>query len=293
MDRLTSMAVFTKVAEANSFSAAARALGMSQATASKHVQMLESWLGARLLNRTTRRVRMTEIGEGFYAQCTRILEEIEDSKLSARQQSRLRGSLRIAAPVCFGSTELGPILHEFGQLHPAIQLDVFITDRLVDPLEDGVDLSLRLNGEPGPGLRISEIANLPSVLCAAPRYLAGRGAVARPEDLREHACLHDRHLFPSGWRLGNSDSAPDPRVSFTMAANNALFLREAAISGAGVLLTPEFVVRSDIAAGRLVTLLPHWPGPAILLSAAVPANRKFSAKIATILGHLAERMAGR
>lgn len=291
MDRLTSMAVFAKVVEANSFSAAARMLGISQATASKHVQMLEAWLGARLLNRTTRRVGMTAIGESFHAQCTRILDDIDEARNASKNETNLRGPLRIAAPVCFGSTKLGPILRGFARTHAAVTLDVFLSDRAVDPLEEGFDVTIQFGTAQGPGLVVRRLALLPHVLCAAPAYLSGRAAPAAPEALEHHICLLDRQLFPQGWRFNGVSGGSAPLLSYQIAANSALALREAAAGGAGVLLAPEFCVQADLAEGRLVRLLPEWSTPPLELSVAFPAARQLSGKTREIVAYLADHAA--
>jgi DNA-binding transcriptional LysR family regulator len=291
MDRLTSMAVFAKVVEANSFSAAARMLGISQATASKHVQMLETWLGARLLNRTTRRVGMTAIGESFHAQCTRILDDIDEARNASKNETNLHGPLRIAAPVCFGSTKLGPILRGFARMHAAVTLDVFLSDRVVDPLEEGFDVAIQLGAGQGTGLLVRRLALLPYVLCAAPAYLAGRGTPAAPEALAHHVCLLDRQLFPEGWRFIGLNGGSAPPLAYQVVANSALILREAAAEGAGVLLAPEFCVQADLAEGRLVRLLPEWSAPPLELSAAFPAARQLSAKTREIVAYLAAHAA--
>jgi len=138
VDRLTSMTVFAKVASARSFSGAARELGISQATVSKHVQTLEDWFGARLLHRTTRRVALTDAGEGFFVQCSRILEEMEAARTAARPEAPVRGTMRITAPVVFGSTRLGPLVVDFLEQHPEVSMHVELSDRSVDLIEEGV-----------------------------------------------------------------------------------------------------------------------------------------------------------
>lgn len=291
MDRLTSMAVFARVVEANSFSAAARMLGISQATASKHVQMLEAWLGARLLNRTTRRIGMTEIGESFYAQCTRILEDIDDARNASKNETNLRGTVRLAAPVCFGSIKLGPILYGFARLHPSVTMEVFLSDRPVDPLEDGFDVAIRFGAEAGAGSIVRRLAALPSLLCASPAYLDAHPRPATTGDLSNHVCLLDRQLFPDGWRFVGANGGSAPRISYAIAANNVLLLREAAVAGAGVLLAPEFAVQREIADGRLVRLLPEWSVLPLEVCAAFPASRQLSAKIRGLAGYLADHLA--
>ena len=146
------MAVFAKVASTRSFSGAARELGISQATASKHVQTLEDWLGARLLHRTTRRVALTEAGEGFFVQCARILEDMEAARSAVRSESPVRGSMRITASVVFGSTRLGPLVSDFLHQHPELTLNVELSDRSVDLIEEGYDLAIRAGAAGGTGL---------------------------------------------------------------------------------------------------------------------------------------------
>src|SRR5579863_6122025 len=143
VDRLTSMTVFARVASTRSFSGAARELGISQATASKHVQTLEDWLGVRLLHRTTRRVALTDAGESFFAQCSRILDDMEAARSAAKPEAPVRGSLRITAPVVFGSTRLGPLVVDFLHQHPELSLNVELSDRSVDLIEEGYDLGIR------------------------------------------------------------------------------------------------------------------------------------------------------
>lgn len=176
MDRVTSMEVFARVVTARSFSAAARELGISQATASKHVQMLEGWIGGRLLNRTTRRVSLTGIGEHFFAHCTRILEDVEAARHSGKPDARLRGSLRVSAPVAFGSTRFGALAMEFMELNEELSLNVILSDRPVDVIQDGYDLALRIalsgtDPDPESGLVTQSVARVNFVICAAPAYL--------------------------------------------------------------------------------------------------------------------------
>lgn len=151
VDRLTSMTVFAKVASARSFSGAARELGISQATVSKHVQTLEDWFGARLLHRTTRRVALTDAGEGFFLQCSRILEEMEAARTAARPEAPVRGTMRITAPVVFGSTRLGPLVVDFLEQHPEVSMHVELSDRSVDLIEEGYDLGIRTAPPAGAG----------------------------------------------------------------------------------------------------------------------------------------------
>ncbi len=291
MDRLTSMAVFTRIVEASSFSGAARSLGISQATASKHVQMLEEWLGARLLNRTTRRVGMTEIGKSFYAQCTQILADIDDAKRASKSEIALRGSLRVAVAICFGSTLFGALLHGFTAENPELTIEVFLTDRAIDPQEDGFDLSIRFGVDAMTGAVVRRLAVFPQSLCASPEYLSGREWPEDPVDLVGHRCLLDQLLHPAGWQFIGPAGRVAPRLSYVITANNVLLLRDAALAGAGICMIPDFAVGPDFAAGRLVRLMPEWKVPVLELSAIIPAGRQASAKILALTGYVAERLA--
>src|SRR5262249_44102298 len=189
VDRLTSMTVFAKVASARSFSGAARELGISQATASKHVQTLEEWLGVRLLHRTTRRVALTDAGEGFFMQCSRILEDMEAARSAAKPEAPVRGTMRITAPVVFGSTRLGPLVVNFLHQHPELSLNVELSDRSVDLIEEGYDLAIRASPSAGAGLVSWPLMPLEYVLAAAPIYLDRHGTPERPADLVQHHCI--------------------------------------------------------------------------------------------------------
>src|SRR3954447_12306497 len=180
------MTVFAKVAMTRSFSGAARELGISQATASKHVQTLEDWLGARLLHRTTRRVALTDVGEGFFVQCSRILEDMESARSAAKPEAPVRGSMRITAPVVFGSTRLGPLVVDFLQQHPELTLNVELSDRSVDLIEEGYDLAIRTGPVTGAVLVAWRLMPLNFVLCAAPTYLTRHGVPATPAELSGH-----------------------------------------------------------------------------------------------------------
>lgn len=297
MDRLTSMTVFSRVAATRSFSAAARELGISQATASKHVQMLESWLGARLLNRTTRRVSLTEIGETFHAQCIRILEDLEAASHVGRLDARLRGTLRFTAPVSIGSTLLGPLLVAFMQQNPNLALNVTLVDRPVDVIEEGYDLAFQVvDGHAThaevPGMVLQQVMPLPYTVCAAPSYLAQAGTPAIPADLAHHVCLTDNHHPGNIWHFSGVEGEIEVPVPGRLKCDNGLMRREAARAGAGVLLAPAILLADDIAAGRLVPLLPDYRAQVSTLFAICPASRVALPKLRSLVGFLTARLAG-
>ncbi len=286
MDRLTSMTVFARVAAARSFSSAARELGISQATASKHVQMLERWLGARLLERTTRRVALTDAGEAFLGQCSRILEDIDEAASIARPQMTLRGSLRLAASVEFGSRLLGPPLAEFVETHPELAVSVDLFNRPVELIEEGYDVAIRIE----PRYRLDVVAfrlmPLRYVVCAAPAYVERRGLPGAPADLTSHRCIVGMAPTDAVWRFSGADGTAEVAVQGNLTINSAMLRRDAALAGAGVMRCADFLVENDIAEGRLVRLLEGYSLEAKELYATCPTARAASPKIRSLIAHL-------
>ena len=290
MDRLTSMTVFAKVASARSFSGAARELGISQATASKHVQTLEDWLGVRLLHRTTRRVALTDVGESFFVQCSRILEDMETARSVAKPEANVRGSMRITAPVVFGSTRLGPLVVDFLHQHPELSLNVELSDRSVDLIEEGYDLAIRTSPTTGAGLIAWPLMPLDYVLCAAPSYLARHGVPTVPADLSTHHCITGTDTTGASWRFTGSDGPTDVPIYGRLQVNNAMLRCDAARAGAGVLLCADYLVDGDFANGRLVRLLPDHTPAGSTLHAVSPAYRAGSPKVRSLVNHLASQL---
>jgi DNA-binding transcriptional LysR family regulator len=295
MDRMASMASFTKVVGAGSFSAAAREMEVSQALVTKQIQDLESWLGARLLNRTTRRLSLTEVGTAFYERAARILEALEEAKNAAGAlQTAPRGRLRINAPVSFGLLHLAPVVTDFLQRFPDVSVELLVNDRLVDLLEGEFDVGVRIGRLRDSSLIARRIAPIRLAVCAAPGYLARRGMPRTPDDLARHDCLEYTYFESRGeWRLLD----PDDReivvpVSGRYLANNADVLRTAAIAGGGIVLLPTFVVGEDLRAGRLVRLLPDHPPPEQGLHALYPPGRHLSAKVRSFVDFLIDRFGG-
>jgi DNA-binding transcriptional LysR family regulator len=283
------MAVFSRVATTRSFSGAARELGISQATASKHVQMLENWLGVRLLHRTTRRVALTEAGQDFFLQCSRILEEMEAARSAAKHQAPVRGNMRIAAPVGFGSARLGPLVVEFMQRNPELSLNIELSDRQVDIIEEGYDLAIRTGLADGPGLTSWRLMPLDYVLCAAPVYLARHGVPRTPAELRGHHCIAGTDL-PGSWRFDGPEGETEVPIYGRLQVNNAMLRRDAARAGAGILLCADYLVAEDFANGRLVRLLPAHKPAGSALHAVSPAYRAASPKVRSLVNHLTAQL---
>ena len=295
MDRMSSMAAFTKVVGASSFSAAAREMQVSQALVTKQIQELESWLGARLLNRTTRRLSLTEVGTAFYERAARILDAVEEAKDAAGAlQTVPRGRLRINAPVSFGLLHLAPAITDFLERFPDVSVEMLVNDRVVDLLEGGFDVGVRIGRLRDSSLIARKIAPIRLVVCAAPDYLARRGAPKTPDDLTKHDCLEYTYFESRGeWRLldPNGKEIVVP-VSGRYLANNADVLRTTAIAGGGVILCPTFIVGDDLRAGRLTRLLPNYPPPEQGLHALYPPGRHLSAKVRSFVDFLIARFGG-
>jgi len=295
MDRMASMAAFTKVVGAGSFSAAAREMQVSQALVTKQIQELESWLGARLLNRTTRRLSLTEVGTAFYDRAARILEAVEEAKGAAGAlQTVPRGRLRINAPVSFGLIQLAPAVTQFLERYPDVSIEMLVNDRVVDLLEGGFDVGVRIGRLRDSSLIARRIGPIRLAICAAPEYLARHGVPKTPDDLASHNCLEYTYFESRGeWRLldsaGTEIAVP---VSGRYLANNADVLRSTAIAGGGIILVPTFLVGEDLRSGRLVRLLPNYPPPEQALHALYPPGRHLSAKVRTFVDFLVARFGG-
>ena len=295
MDRMAGMAVFTKVVGAGSFSAAARGMNLSQAYVTKQIQELESWLGARLLNRTTRRLSLTEVGSGFYDRCMRILDAIEEARSAAGAlQTVPRGRLRINAPVSFGLLHLAPAVTEFLETYPDVSIEMLVNDRVVDLLEGEFDVGVRIGRLRDSSLIARRIAPIRLAICAAPAYLARHGAPKTPDDLANLNCLEYTYFESRGeWRLldpaGSEIAVP---VSGRYLANNADVLRSTALAGGGIILAPTFLLGEDLRAGRLVRLLPDYPPPEQALHALYPPGRHLSAKVRSFVDFLVARFGG-
>jgi DNA-binding transcriptional LysR family regulator len=263
MDNLKAMQAFAAVVRGRSYAAAADSLGVSRAVVTKYVMQLESHLGARLLNRTTRRVSPTEVGEEYYAFCTRVLGEIRDAEAAiGLRQREAEGMLKIMAPKSFGSLYLGRVVSDFSRLHPNIGVSLLLTDlslRSVDLVEQGFDLGIRLTAQADSSLVSRRLCAIRWVLCAAPAYLKARGAPTEPGELKDHACLqHYRSLSAptaSTWTFLRDGRACPVRVTGGIIINSVMALRQATLEGAGLALLPTYCVGADLRSGALVRVM--------------------------------------
>jgi DNA-binding transcriptional LysR family regulator len=291
MDRITGLSVFTKVVESSSFAAAARHFGLSPAMVSKHVVALEERLGARLLNRTTRRVSPTEIGRVFYERATRILADIDDAEQAASAlQATPRGLLRVNGPLSFGTRQLAPAIADYLAACPEVEIDVTLTDRIADLVEEGFDLAIRIGRLADSSLIARRIAPCLIVACASPDYLAKRDAPQQPADLAGHNCLgYSYAALRNEWRFTSPKGVESVRVAGRLNANNGDVLRLAALRGEGIILLPSFLVGDDLAAGKLVPILPGYAPDALVIQAVYPHSRHLSVKVRSFVDFLVAR----
>ena len=293
MDRLTSLTVFSRVVEAGGFSAAARRLNMSVTMVSNHVQALEDRLGARLLNRTTRKVNLTEIGQAYYERATRILTDLEEAdSLAGALHATPRGTLRLHTSnniVRF----LTPVLAEFLTLYPAVAVDLTVGEGMVDIIEDGYDLVIRPIPSPDSGLIVRRLTPWRHILCCAPSYLDVHPEPIEPADLAHHNCLRFA-LYPSGdeWRFEGPDGKMlSVRVSGNLVTSSAETLRRMALGGHGLFLAPTFMIMDELAAETLVPLLPRYRGVEFAIDAIYPHRHHLSTKVRSFIDLVAERFA--
>jgi DNA-binding transcriptional LysR family regulator len=296
LDRFAGMQVFVKVAALGSFSAAARTLGMSAAMATRHVDAIEDRLGARLLQRTTRRLTLTDAGRRYLEACERILGEIEEADAEAAADvAEPRGLLRLNAPLSFGFREVVPALADFAALHPQLGVDLGLTDRFVDLVEEGWDLAIRLGMLADSSLVARRLAPARMALCASPGYLRERGRPKTTADLAAHNCLG--YTLPSAatagrWLFG-ADGAVAVAIAGNLRANSGDALRAAAVAGQGLIYQPTFLVGEELRTGRLVAItLDQAPFEFGGVYAVHAPSRHVPARVRRLVDFLARRWAG-
>jgi DNA-binding transcriptional LysR family regulator len=293
MDRFAGMSVFVKVVEGSSFAAAARQLRMSPAMVSKHVQTIEERLGVRLLNRTTRRVSPTEVGQSYYERCLRILSELAEAERAAADSNTTpRGLLKISAPFTFGIAHVAPAIAAYLAAHPDVSIALSLRDRFVDLLDEGFDLAIRIGQLPDSSLIARRLIAIQTILCASPTYLRQHGTPHRPRDLATHNCLVYASSASRGeWRfLDRHGTAETEQVSGRFTADNGDALRILALEGEGIVRVPIYIVDADLAAGRLVRVLADYEAAATPVSAVYPHSRFLSAKVRSFVDFLAAHL---
>jgi DNA-binding transcriptional LysR family regulator len=260
MQDLNAMVTLARVVEAKSFSEAARRMNASKSRVSKAIAKLERSLGARLLNRSTRGLSMTELGAAFYEHCSRIVGEADQARqLVNRLHIEPRGVLKVTASVAFGTLHIAPALPDFLSRYPEVAVDMTITDRIVDLVEEGYDVAIRIVREPALDLVARELAPMRRVVCATPEYFERHGVPETPQDLERHNCLVYTHFATRGqWHFAGPDGDVSVPVSGTLRINDDEALSQAVLAGLGVALLPTFIIGGAVQAGRLRTVLSDY-----------------------------------
>lgn len=295
MSRFDALDTFVAVVEAGSFTAAAERLRIAKSVVSRRISDLESRLGARLVNRTTRRLSLTDAGRTLYGRAIRVLADLEEAEASvSRDQGALQGPLRVAAPLSFGLWHLGPALSGFLADNPGLTLDLSLEDRQINLVEEGYDLALRIARLEDSNLVARKLAPIRLVACASPGYLERHGEPDEPEQLTAHAGLFYGYLTDSqNWPyLGANGRPVGPRVPARMRANNGDVLLQAAQDGLGITVLPTFIAWRPIRQGRLKRVLPGHPLPESALHAVYSSRRHLPERVRALVDFLAERYSG-
>ncbi len=283
MDRITSMTTFATVVTSGSFAAAAQRLNMSPAAVSTHVRSLEERLGARLLNRTTRKLSLTEVGQEYYESCAQILAQIEeaDNKVAALSATP-RGTLRVNASSSL-SFHLVPFLDEFGAAYPEITVELVITDRMPDLVEEGIDVAIRTPQPPDSSLIVRQLARVRMILSATSEYLAKRAMPREPADLAHHNCISYMHpgftALTREWRLNGPSGRVSVPISGNLRTNSVDVLQSAAFCGWGITASPRSLVEAGVRMGILVHVLPEYHGGEWPIVVVYPQRRHLPAKV--------------
>jgi DNA-binding transcriptional LysR family regulator len=292
MDKIGCMRAFVAVVVDEGFSSAARKTGQSKALMSKYVAYLEGELGVRLLNRTTRRVTLTADGQAYYERCLILLDDLDELEASLQSRhSQPGGELRVSAPVSFAELKLVPLLSGFLRQFPDVTVQLQLSDRMVDMVDEGIDVAIRVADLPDSSLVARKLASVRIIACAAPSYLQQRGMAKHPLELSHHACILDSNLpNPRRWDFMDQGRMMQIPVSGPLAVNSATAVRGLAIQGHGIALCPDFVVQEDMVSGRLVSLLEAYEPRRHSLYAVYPHRRHLSAKVRCFIDFLVAEM---
>ncbi|GGC75490.1 LysR family transcriptional regulator [Undibacterium terreum] len=297
MDIFKAMAIFIRVVDTGSLTAAAAERDLSPTMVGNHLQALEDHLGTRLINRTTRRQNLTEFGKAYYERCIEILSLVADADaLALETQTSPKGRLRVTASATFGTERLIPALADYTARYPKVDLDVVITDAVVDLAEDGFEAAIRLGNLQSSDLIARPLAPYRLMICAAPNYLAKRGEPRRPADLAQHDCLAYTYSSRSEWRSAQASwrmTGPEGEISVPisgrMQVDSAQGLRQAALAGMGIVMLPEIMLSKDIEDGHLVRLLPEYTPPARPLNLIYLRDHRMSPKLRSFVDFVVER----
>lgn len=293
MDRLTAMRVFVDIVDRGSISAAADAMDMSRAMASRYLEGLENWLGARLLHRTTRRLALTDAGQASLVTCREMLALADDVVAQTGQgQAEAHGRLRLTSSPSFAVSQLTAAVVDFQVLHPKVDIDLVMLDRTVDLVQDRIDLAVRLSNRIDPALVARRLALCHSVLCASPSYLKRAGTPKVPDDLRAHQCIVHSTGFAPEYRLLQGDQVTTVAAHGVLTANETSVVRAAALAGAGIAMLPTYFVGHDLASGQLQQVLPSYKLETLDIQAVYLSRRHQPMPLRLLIDFLAARFGG-
>ncbi|OHC25248.1 MAG: LysR family transcriptional regulator [Pseudomonadales bacterium RIFCSPHIGHO2_02_FULL_60_43] len=294
MDRLTATRVFVEVVERGSQTAAADALEMSRAMVSRYLGELETWVGARLLHRTTRKLSLTGAGEQLLGQCREMLAMAEAMQsVSRTDEAAPRGTLRIACSQSLAQAWLVHALDDFTRLYPQVSVDLLVGSQAVNLVEARIDLALRITNQLDPNLIARQLAVCRSVVCATPAYLARHGTPQRPEDLEQHNCLSYAYFGRSIWEFSRAGEPHAVAVSGNLSANESMVLLEAVLADIGISLQPRYSVGAHLRSGALVQLLPDYEPQQLGIHALYGTRRQMPPALRALLDFLIQRLADR
>ena len=294
MDRLTATRVFVEVVERGSQTAAADALEMSRAMVSRYLGELETWVGARLLHRTTRKLSLTGAGEQLLGQCREMLAMAEAMQsVSRADEAAPRGTLRIACSQSLAQAWLVHALDDFTRLYPQVSIDLLVGSQAVNLVEARIDLALRITNQLDPNLIARQLAVCRSVVCATPAYLARHGTPQRPEELAQHNCLSYAYFGRSIWEFSRAGEPHAVAVSGNLSANESMVLLEAVLADIGISLQPRYSVGAHLRSGALVQLLPDYEPQQLGIHALYGTRRQMPPALRVLLDFLIQRLADR
>ena len=291
MDRLKEMQTFTAVVDAGSFVKAAEELGMSKAAVSRYVADLETRLGVRLLHRTTRKLSLTEEGSVFNIRCRELLSGVEEAEAEVTSRAgAAQGLLRVNVPVTFGIQHLASLWGKFHTQHPQVRLDVTLSDRIVDVVEEGYDLAIRIAELPSSSLISKRLAKTRIVLCASPEYLASHGTPSHPAELNDHATIaYSYWSTKDAWLFEGPEGPVNITIKPWVQTNNGDTCRAIALANQGIILHPTFLIGDDLAAGRLVEILPEYRSIELGIYAIYPTRKHIAPKVRALVNFLADQ----
>lgn len=294
MDRWTELELFVQVAETGSLSRAAEALDLSNAAASRHLQALEDRLGARLVERNTRRLYLTDTGQEFFSRAKTVLADLKDAEDAVNAATlNPTGTLRITASLSFAMHHVAPLLREYTQRYPNVTVHVEAANRYLDIIDNNIDVAIRTREfEPDSNITVRRLATTRRILAASPRYLSAHGRPRTLEDLAQHKLLIYTYANnPSELRFTRDGQTATLQVKSLLESNDGQILRAAALDGMGILVQPTYILYDDMVAGRLVPVLDDWDLPRLTVNLAYPSRKHLSAKVRTFIDFMAEHFA--